>query len=226
MKNDFEPMLQITADTFSRVEGWRVLRFYTTQTASHLIVAFSMFAVPFTLGVALPFEWWGGPSASFASAATAGVLFGLLGVICVFHKEPRYFSSLLSDCRAGACDSLTVCATRAIAFETTVSTPSIALTCGSGTVILFGGWWLLRTSRKDITWSGSAQPNAFPSNQFVLRRLPRTGRVLSVAVAGRPLTVERHTNHLTQNLPNLTIQFPLSMDCHVVSEPLDSLIKK
>lgn len=152
------------------------------------------------------------------AALGIGLCLGLLGVIYMLVTEVREYVCLRSDLKSKRCEELTVTCEFALAVELTNSQPAIALNCGTYTLLLVGNWWIDRR-RTDISWSPASARKSFPSTSFSIRRLPRSGLVVSVNVNGTKLKVGR--NKIMP--PELELDVPAFVDSFYTKAELDTL---
>ncbi|MCY2964637.1 MAG: hypothetical protein NT069_13550 [Planctomycetota bacterium] len=227
MMREIKPGVESQDDATTESERQKAMREVWLQTANSLVITLAAICVPIALSLSLPFEWAiSGRASSLGTAFGIGSIVAVAAAFGIFRNAPTYLASLSADCKSGNCERLSVSAHRAVAFETSVTTPAIAIGCGDRTLIVFGGWWTNRSRRPDITWK-SEEPHAeFPAKRFVIRRLTRTGRVLSVQIEGDRLPVERWIDPQTMNLPTLNADFPLSVDAILLEHPLDFLLRR
>ncbi len=222
---DNNPGIDAQDDVTTASERQKTIREFCSQMSISLVITLAAICVPIALSLSLPLEWVIGERlTSLATAFGMGSIVAITAAFGIYRKAPTYFASLSADCKSGSCERLSICAHRAVAFETSVTAPAIAIGCGDRTLIVFGGWWTNRSRRPDITWKSVEPHPEFPAKRFVIRRLTRTGRVLSVQIEGDRLPVERWIDPQTMNLPTLNADFPLSVDVVLLERPLDSLI--
>jgi len=211
---DFE----IKTDDISPAEAMAVWQVYRRQLVADLIGVFLLAAFLMAGGAWIVLSVFCSLRYNSIAAVGIGSCCGLLGVIYILVKELRHYVCLRSDLKSKRCEQLTVDSDFALAVELTNSASAIALNCGAYTLLLLGNW---RTDRRrtDISWSPASAHKSFPSTSFSIRRLPRSGHVVSVDVNGTKLKVARNETML----PELELDVPGFMDSFYTNAELDTL---
>lgn len=117
--------------------------------------------------------------------------------------DRRARASALADLQGGEVEVLEVETSRALELEVDHASvaPAVVLDVGDGQLLLLDGPWATdpalyggaEPGRVDAPpwWNQLAPPLAFPTPQFTLVRLPRSGEVLSIRATGEYLAPER-----------------------------------
>jgi hypothetical protein len=99
---------------------------------------------------------------------------------------------------------------------------ALAFDCGDHTLLLVGEWWKPKRGRPDIAWHPASAQKSFPNSNFSIRRLPLSGRVLSVEVDGTKLKAKREK----PVEPVIELDVPNFMDSYYVEKKLADITLK
>ncbi|MEQ9406876.1 MAG: hypothetical protein RIK87_04085 [Fuerstiella sp.] len=116
----------------------------------------------------------------------------LIGAACagaVAYQHRKWTRSVRADLAVGEYEELHVSAFRAFEVIPNGSWSMIAIDCGPEAIICAGNWWTATQGKRHVKWSGRGIAR-FPSTEFTLKRLPKSGRVIGVHVSGERIEIE------------------------------------
>ena len=178
-----------------------------SRTNADFAASWGCLALPFAL-VTFGAQYVGGAVAGWPGRLLA-VALGLAAFATAFHSFRRFEvkgrRQIRADLEAGVVQQIHVRTSRVAQFEPDHSSidPAFAFDIGRGNLLVVAGQWIVNEPRTFGVPSGTAPlvdedlaeaignrlppPWSFPSDRFTLSRLPVSGEVLSVRVAGEAL---------------------------------------
>lgn len=117
----------------------------------------------------------------------AGVLVGFSCLFIWAYTQRTRIRSTITELKSGCVDSFSVEIQDAMyVLREDSSVETMVLDCGTECIIVSGGWWKTPSHRIGLRWNGHGN---FPTSSICVEYLPRSGRVLSVAMTGQDRVV-------------------------------------
>ena len=155
------------------------------------------------------------------SLPVLALVFGAAAVFGSYYSTRRIRSDLRLDLANQVCEEWHISSDEVVEAVPVGSWPCLVVACGSQTIVLAGGWWEFgQGGRSDIEWTGLGK-NRFPTDQFSIRRLPKSGRILAVVVKGKRMQIKYRDSAHT---PLLSVDHPGYVDCRLYNQPIVEML--
>jgi hypothetical protein len=148
-------------------------------------------------------------------------VFGAAAVVGCYYSTRRIRADLRLDLANQVCEEWHIFPDEIVEAVPAGSWPCLLVACGSETIVLAGGWWEFgQGGRSEIEWTGRGKKH-FPTDQFIVRRLPKSGRILSVVVKGKKIRIK---NRDSGHTPLLSVDHPGYVDCRLYHQPIIEML--